>query len=373
MKKSTIIIAFIFISNAIFSQTINFLDINFKNRLLSASSVPGPTPVATDFNGYNMVIDSNSNGEIEVSEAQAVFQLSVNIAGISNLIGIEYFTNLIYLDCSYNLLTTLDVTALTNLVEFKCYHNNLNFLNINGITSLKILSYGTNNLPNLNFSANVNLIEIYCGENNISNIDISQILDLRVLICYYNNITSIDVSNQLNLRILECRNNLLTNIDLSNNKFFIGFNCSNNPLINLNIKRNRVFDYNTMFNMNFSNCPNLINVCADAVSLNDIQNKVNGYGYTNCSVNSNCNLSTESNSFAENLNVYPNPAKNTLNFDFKNKEGQFATTIFNSLGQIVLNENNQNQIDISNLIAGIYVVDIKTADKVFRTKFSKTN
>ena len=88
-----------FLGNA---QIINFPDIEFKNKLLSAN----PTvSIAKDVNSNNIKIDSNNNNEIEVAEALAVYYLDINNVGlnptlnnyITNLSGLENFLNLEYL------------------------------------------------------------------------------------------------------------------------------------------------------------------------------------------------------------------------------------------------------------------------------------
>ena len=105
MKNLSLLL--LFISTLCSAQIINIPDVNFKNKLLAADAsnfscacigssadtcVPG-------------VIDTNGDGEIEVSEAQTVAILQVNGLDISDLTGIEYFTNLEWLACLINNLT----------------------------------------------------------------------------------------------------------------------------------------------------------------------------------------------------------------------------------------------------------------------------
>ncbi len=56
------------------------------------------------------------DGEIQVSEAEAVLWLNVSERDILSLVGIESFTNLEYLDCFHNeLIGNLDLTQNMNL------------------------------------------------------------------------------------------------------------------------------------------------------------------------------------------------------------------------------------------------------------------
>ena len=80
------------------AQIVNIPDANFKNALLN----------------YNPPIDTNGDGEIQVSEAEAVNELILYDKNIADLTGIEAFINISWLDCRKNLLTELDVSQNIN-------------------------------------------------------------------------------------------------------------------------------------------------------------------------------------------------------------------------------------------------------------------
>lgn len=94
------------------AQVIFIPDANFKNKLLEASP---SNPIAQDENGNAITIDTNQDGEIGEDEALTVFELDVHGAQISDLSGIEYFTNLTRLDCSGNNLGELDLSSNPDL------------------------------------------------------------------------------------------------------------------------------------------------------------------------------------------------------------------------------------------------------------------
>jgi hypothetical protein len=75
MKHYYFLIALLLFSTITFSQNINFLDANFKNTLLA--SAPGNN-IAQDILGNQIAIDANSDREIDMAEALAVYQLKVN-------------------------------------------------------------------------------------------------------------------------------------------------------------------------------------------------------------------------------------------------------------------------------------------------------
>jgi hypothetical protein len=67
------------------------------------------------------------------------------------------------------------------------------------------------------------------------------------------------------------------------------------------------------------------------------------------------------------LEIYPNPAKDELNIVCPAQDGTTEITIFSVHGQVVLNallENTINTFDIKNLENGVYLIKIKTSDKM---------
>jgi photosystem II stability/assembly factor-like uncharacterized protein len=74
------------------------------------------------------------------------------------------------------------------------------------------------------------------------------------------------------------------------------------------------------------------------------------------------------------LNIYPNPAENTVNIVLYNSElGKAELQIFNAIGQMIesrhFNNNTVNKIDISQFEKGIYLVQIKTETQLIENKF----
>lgn len=74
------------------------------------------------------------------------------------------------------------------------------------------------------------------------------------------------------------------------------------------------------------------------------------------------------------LSIYPNPANLKLNIlDKQNLLNNVNVSIINYLGQVVLSIPYSNQIDISNLLNGVYTVKIKTEHgKLYHSKLIKT-
>jgi Leucine-rich repeat (LRR) protein len=118
-----------------FGQNVNIPDANFKAYLVG-----------------NTAINTNGDTEIQVSEAAAfnggIYCQSMSI---SNLTGIEAFTALIYLHCSLNQLSSL---------------------NLSQNTALTYLSCDGNQLTSLDVSANTALTDLWCYGNQLTSLDV---------------------------------------------------------------------------------------------------------------------------------------------------------------------------------------------------------
>jgi len=77
------------------------------------------------------------------------------------------------------------------------------------------------------------------------------------------------------------------------------------------------------------------------------------------------------------VQVYPNPARNTINFSLDRTSGdQTMVRVFSLSGQLVLQQEagnfNSNSLDVSSLSEGMYLVRIETGGQVQNAKFIKT-
>ena len=97
------------------AQVINFPDPAFKAKLLSATT-GNQVAYSSDLSIVGSVgIDTNANGEIEQSEAALIGELRISNSGISDLTGIEYFTNLWTLTAADNQITAVDFNNMPKL------------------------------------------------------------------------------------------------------------------------------------------------------------------------------------------------------------------------------------------------------------------
>ena len=158
MKTKIFLFLLFFSTTLLQAQIINIPDSVFKSMLIEED------------------VDTNDDGEIQVSEALEVLNLNISPFGgdpkIENLEGIQYFTNLISLDFSRNLITTFDASIYPNLDYLKGYGNNLSSVNLNGLNNLTYLNLRANDLTNIDLNSLSNLDILFLGSNNLINVNL---------------------------------------------------------------------------------------------------------------------------------------------------------------------------------------------------------
>jgi Leucine-rich repeat (LRR) protein len=237
-------------------QIINIPDANFKAVLLNTLNV------ATS---NNLPLDSNNNGEIEQNEALFVTNIGIVESNVTNVTGIEYFTNLKLLNVFENNITTLDftmlpsleylyinsnpltslnVTGLVNLKELTVVGSNLNTLDASSLTSLTLLNCNSNLLSSVNVAGLSNLKEFRCGNNQLTSLNLTGLPNLESLFCDYNELPAIDFTGLTSAKIIYCTHNQLTSLNLTGLPNLLTLNC----------------DYNLINSLNFLSVPNLVSL-----------------------------------------------------------------------------------------------------------------
>jgi len=160
--------------------------------------------------------DTNGmNGNILDSDAQAVTSLNMTGLNITNLSGIEAFTNLTNIYCVSCNLTTVDLSNNPNI-------NTINFrVNLN-LSSFTFPSVATN------------LIEVTLSGCNLSSLTLPSASTIRRLYIDENPISSLDLSNSNTLQQLTANNCNLNGINITNN-FLSRLELNNNPIGSINL------------------------------------------------------------------------------------------------------------------------------------------
>ena len=204
--KKTALLFLIFIFAKSHAQVITFTDANFKTRLLSANSI---NQIALDLYGNPTVIDTNNNGEIEVSEAEGISYLDISSNNypanqkITYLNQISYFVNLTNLNCAYNTITSLNIASLTSIDTFNCSNNAITSLNIQGLKNIFELDCSNNRIASLNINLLSNLQVLDCSSNQLQSLNIQGKTKLEVVNCYNNRISSLTIQGLINLQYID--------------------------------------------------------------------------------------------------------------------------------------------------------------------------
>ena len=146
--------------------------------------------------------------------------------------------DVVFLECSSNQLTVLDVSKNSVLTLLDCSDNQLTALDVSQNTALTWLECKYNQLTTLDISHNTALTKLGCKDNQLTASDLTHNTALTKLECYYNQLTTLDVSHNTALKELDCHNNQLTALDLSHNTALKKLDCHNNQLTALNVSKN---------------------------------------------------------------------------------------------------------------------------------------
>ena len=182
--------------------------------------------------------DKNQDKYFSPSEIANAKWISCDNKEISNLKGIEFFTNIWLLECYYNNLTTIDLSNNKKLSYINCHHNQLKELDVSGLPLLKTFYCGHNALPSIDVSKNEKLEDFDCQDNHLDTLDVSQNKELVKLSCGDNNLTELDVSENKKLKELWFYRDNLSNLDLGNQIELEVLSCVGNPLSVLDVSAN---------------------------------------------------------------------------------------------------------------------------------------
>lgn len=151
MSKYLILILSISQSLA-FSQNVNIPDSIFKSYVLSKC-------------------DTNNDGNVQMNEATLIDSLVIESMGISDLTGMESFSNLSWIQCGGNNISTMNTSNNPNLKFIHCNGNQINSIDVsnnpllfylecrnNELTALDFRNRSSGSLPYLNPRNNENLL-----------------------------------------------------------------------------------------------------------------------------------------------------------------------------------------------------------------------
>lgn len=377
--KTTLLSLVIFLALFSQAQIVNIPDATFKAALVNhTNSVGNPA----------QVIDTNGDGEIQVSEASA-FSGTIYIynKNVSDLTGIEAFTAITVLDGTGNQFSTLDVSnniALTRLycanglvtninvsnnialTKLECYNNQLTSIDVSNNIALSILNCHNNQLTSIDVSYNTALEKLGCSENQFTTLDVSSNTVLTSLLCGDNQLSTLDVSYNLALEKLGCGGNQFTILDVSSNISLEYLHCPNGPLNRLCVKNGNNVNFSYF---NASDNPNLYCIEVDDSDWSD-----ENWSYADSQTFFSTDCSTNINEFqAIDFKVMPNPFSEQLELIFETSS-KYQIRIIDLLGKEILSTNLtalKHSINTSSLSNGTYVLQVISEDGLSNKKLIK--
>ncbi len=207
--------------------------------------------------------DPVPNGFIDITDPVGVTYLPISNKGISNLIGINYFTDLEALIANNNQVTGIDVSALSKLRNLNLKNNQLDSYHVtlpnpsdlrnlyvddntefvggnhfNNVIAyqnlLEKLTLANNNAALIELTNFPNLLEFDCSNNPaIDELDVSNSPQLKILKAANCSITTLDVSSIHSLDEIQVQDNEMTSFVLGNQPHFNSLRCFNNSLTEL--------------------------------------------------------------------------------------------------------------------------------------------
>ncbi len=307
MKSSLLSLLFFFAAAYCDGQTTSIPDANFEGYLVS----------------FGIDSDGIVNGQVLTADIVGVTTLDVTWLSISSLIGIEDFAALTNLNCSFNSLSSLDVTQNVNLSELRCAANLITELDVTQNTALVTLDFVGDQLTQIDLSQNLLLETLWALDNQLTTLDLSLNSALTTIGCWDNMLTFLNVAN-------------------GNNTAVISFNAYNNP---------------DLF---------CINVDDSTYSADNWTGAIDAQSYfsTNCYVGIDETAKND-------LLLYPNPIENNLYFTVLENS---SYVLISSSGQKIIRGRSypgENSIDLREIESGVYFFLLQNSEGLHKQRIVK--
>ena len=212
---------------------------------INASNFPDPK-----FREYvDEYLDLRNDGKLSRDEIKQTKAVKCPNMGITDLKGIELFTEAITLSCYDNSIGSLDISKNTKIKNLYCSGNKLKSINVSKCPDLT--------------SLNCN------GNKELTSLDLSNNKELGSLACYSCGIKALDVSGLSKLRELNCTENPIRSITFKDNDDLYGIYCSQTKITSL--------DVSNCYDLEILQC-----LSCDRLSLLKLNSRINSLSCTNC-------------------------------------------------------------------------------------------
>lgn len=316
-----------------------------------------------DFTGLWWLYCRNNNlSTLDLTQNMELRLVDCDTNNITS-IDVSWLSFLSQIFCRHNQLTSLDFSTNWDLEQISCDYNLLTSINTNNLFG------GTGSSP---------IFALECSNNLLSTIDLTANDQLEWIDLTSNNFSSIDFSGNPLLEDINISNNDLTYLDLQFNYSLTELDCEENDLYCINMKNGSnalILGINAVDNPNLE-CIQVDNStwCSANWTGGSFSYDMTPNYSENCSsfsCASSVSIESES-SFS--FNVYPNPTNDFIEISTQNMKGDLLISIYDINGRLINNISaNQEKvsIDLSFLDDGFYHLKIISAQTIVSTTIVK--
>jgi len=314
MRKK-LLLMLVLLTGMVNAQILTFTDPTFKAMLVNGG--------ANNFTAYSggvavTRIDTNFDNQIQVSEAALIDRLWIegaNAPQVTNIQGIEGFTNLTDLGFREISVTSVNLSGMPNLKTLFVKSPTLVTATVSGMNALTGVSFMESPLmTTLNVSNNPNQTTLLAQQNPaFSTLTMSNLPLLREFYLADNALTALDATGCPNVEYFNAVNNQLTSINVSGLTKLTTFLIEDNTTLTsvnaagctlLNLPQSAFNTTNSLTTADFSNCSSLeyiqlhdnllttlnLSGCSALKEINVQNNALNSLSLTGCAAlyNLNC-------------------------------------------------------------------------------------
>jgi Leucine-rich repeat (LRR) protein len=169
MKVKLIFLSLLCAVSYSYAQTTYVPDGNFENYLETHDESGNVVTIGDPMSMGNGIANDDYVLTVNINSVQ---NLDVSNKGIADLTGIEDFTNLSSLDCSFNLLTNINLRQNAILIYLFCQNNDLIQIDLSQNPYLTDLYCQNNQIEALELQHNNGLFQLRCDNNQLKVLNI---------------------------------------------------------------------------------------------------------------------------------------------------------------------------------------------------------
>ncbi|NOX47665.1 MAG: T9SS type A sorting domain-containing protein [Chlorobi bacterium] len=349
-----------------FAGNLNIGDLENGNPLLNnLTGLDNVISIGGDLSIVNNDLLTNLSGLENLQFINHTLQVGIVGFGNPSLMSLQGLNKLGSIESSLNVFSNASLTNIEALSNLKSIGTSLSFIenetlhNLNGLENIKTLN-------------GLLLIQDNDDLTDLNGLDsLYQVNTLRVFL--NSNLEDFSGLNSLKYILGEMdifENNSINSLSGLDSLIYIGDrlrikgNSSLTDLLNLgSLSPNSISELHIYENNSLSDCQ-ATSICNYLISPNgtvNIQNNATGCN-SQAEIEEACPLGTnETEYLSDNIQIFPNPAKNTITILNSSNTKIQEVIIFNPSGKTILQKKGPvNTIDISGLQTGLYFVEVKT-------------